>query len=70
MGKLVFGQAGWDFRPSTSCGKSSFRPIRAFFVMPGLDPGIHVRQHKSLVPIVILLRRVDGRVKHGHDGIG
>jgi hypothetical protein len=38
--------------------------------MPGLDPGIHAYQHKPLFLITLLLWRVDGRVKHGHDGIG
>jgi hypothetical protein len=33
-----------------------------FFVMPGLDPGIHASLHPPEV--------VDGRVKPGHDGEG
>jgi hypothetical protein len=38
--------------------------------MPGLDPGIHAQQHNPLFLTTLLRRRVDGRVKHGHDGIG
>jgi hypothetical protein len=32
------------------------------FVMPGLDPGIHVF-------LAALAKAVDGRVKPGHDGV-
>ncbi|PKU21655.1 hypothetical protein CWS72_25660 [Telmatospirillum siberiense] len=32
--------------------------------MPGLEPGIHVPEQVS----VVRSHRVDGRVKHGHDG--
>jgi hypothetical protein len=35
--------------------------------MPGLDPGIHMAPLKPLLQIDVLLIRVDGRDKPGHD---